>query len=131
MRIMWLNGSVPNLLPSFSEPAHKPQIVRGDAPSKVVVVGGSITVGHGALNGFPWPTYLSDWLADAFPTNQHISFHNGAVAGTMSDYMAVCSSVHIPLDASLVIFECVQPLQRILHGPAQSIRRMLASYHSQ
>lgn len=70
----------------------------------IAVVGGSITVGHGASDGFSWPTYFENWLKDAFP-NANVSFHNGAVAGTKSDYMCACHSSHIPHDADLVIIE--------------------------
>ena len=70
----------------------------------ITVVGGSITVGHGAADGFPWPLYFHHWLTDTFP-KANVSFHNGAVAGTKSDYMSVCHSSHIPHDTDLVIVE--------------------------
>lgn len=73
-------------------------------PVLISVVGGSNTVGHGAHNGFPWPRYLYSWLEDTFPA-ANISLHNGAVAGTTSEYMSLCNVLHIPRDSSVVILE--------------------------
>ena len=34
-----------------------------------------------------------------------VQVHNGAVAGTTSEYMSLCNNLHIPHDSSIVILE--------------------------
>ncbi|GAX72559.1 hypothetical protein CEUSTIGMA_g15.t1 [Chlamydomonas eustigma] len=80
------------------------EMQNGSSPFLVSVVGGSNTVGHGAINGFAWPRYLFNWLTDAFP-NRNITMHNGAVAGAMSEYISLCNGIHIPLESNMIILE--------------------------
>ncbi len=98
-------------------------------PTLITVAGGSNTVGHGAVNGFPWPRYLLNWFIDAFPnTNISVSYRyalvciacgpqnigfsdrpmqmtNGAVAGACSEYMSLCNLNHIPQSSNIIILE--------------------------
>ncbi|KAG1680790.1 hypothetical protein FOA52_008123 [Chlamydomonas sp. UWO 241] len=79
------------------------RLARGDR-TLVAVTGGSNTVGHGALNGFGWPVYLDHWLRDTFPAAS-VKMFNGAVAGSTSEYMSVCTLMHVPRNASIVVLE--------------------------
>jgi lysophospholipase L1-like esterase len=91
------------------------RLMRGEH-TVITAVGASITAGSGSMDGFPWPTYFHNWLMDAFPSS-NITFVNGAVVATMSDYMAVCSSSHIPNNTDLVILEyAVNDIPRTVHG---------------
>ena len=43
-------------------------------------------------------------LQDAYPQTK-VSIHNGAVAGTTSEYMSLCNNLHVPQNSSIVIVE--------------------------
>ncbi len=51
------------------------------------VTAGSITVGHGTIDGHSWTQYLLNWMVDHFGGN--VALVNGAVPGTPSAYMSV------------------------------------------
>lgn len=75
--------------------------LRAGVPTSMAVVGGSITVGLGA-DGFGEVVF--DRIKTAFSNNQ-LHFHNGAVGGVTSTYMASCMKWHVPTDVDLVIVE--------------------------
>ena len=79
------------------------QLIKGEH-TVITVVGGSITAGSGGSN---WTLYFREWLTDTFP-NAKVSFNNGAVLATKSDYMSVCHSSHIPRESDLVVLEYSQ-----------------------
>lgn len=56
-----------------------------------VTLGGSLTFGRGAssMGQTDWVPLLRGWLQAAFPGVDHV-VHNGAVAASPSEYMALC-----------------------------------------
>jgi hypothetical protein len=57
---------------------------------KVVLLGGSITLGSGGVDAPPYALRLESWLKAHFPNAE---VHMGAVGGTQSSYMALCIRV--------------------------------------
>lgn len=87
-------------------------------PLTVTSIGGSITQGQGVHNGLPWPYYLRNWIQETYkPSN--FTFHNGAVGGTVSHYMATCHSLHVPRVVSPYFLHAER--EEFLYTPALSL----------
>ncbi|KIJ41191.1 hypothetical protein M422DRAFT_209303 [Sphaerobolus stellatus SS14] len=74
-------------------------------PTKIGVIGGSISVGHG-LTRFEdkWSIRFSEEWKQFFP-NSKTTLVNGAVPATSSSYMSMCFGEHIDEDVDLVVVE--------------------------
>ncbi|KAL6752501.1 hypothetical protein V8C86DRAFT_2753172 [Haematococcus lacustris] len=113
----------------------------------VVVVGGSISAGAGAVDTHSWVEYLEDWLALHFNATRDLwrSRHkagpvhllNSAVPGTYSSYMSVCYNVHVPKTADIIIVEyslndaetlSETPFDNSVRRPFERLLRKLLSY---
>jgi hypothetical protein len=73
----------------------------------IAAIGGSITAGVWA-EGYPliWVSRMVDHLRQARkPGYGQIKLANGAVPGTISQYMSTCVRVHVPDDADVVLVE--------------------------
>jgi hypothetical protein len=63
--------------------------VRAGQPVSVAVIGGSISVGHGAVTGRPWVVRFYEWVNATFPVASATEAHNlrnGAAQGTMCGF---------------------------------------------
>mmetsp|Transcript_20365 Transcript_20365/g.61368 ORF Transcript_20365/g.61368 Transcript_20365/m.61368 type:complete len:555 (-) Transcript_20365:1448-3112(-) len=79
--------------------------LKNGEPINVVVVGGSITAGHGATpQYFNFGARFFHWMNDTFPHVGH-TFNNGALSGTKSIYMSMCVKGHVPDFADVVLVE--------------------------
>lgn len=74
-------------------------------PTKIGVIGGSISVGHALTNrNDKWPVRFSESWKKLFPKSE-TTLVNGAVPATGSSYMSMCFGEHIDNDVDLVIIE--------------------------
>ena len=74
-------------------------------PISVGVVGGSVSVGHGARsNREAWSGLMFDAIAARFPNPRH-RYLNGAVGASGSSYFEACVDWHVPVDADIVFLE--------------------------
>ncbi|KIJ41190.1 hypothetical protein M422DRAFT_255694 [Sphaerobolus stellatus SS14] len=83
-------------------------------PTKIGILGGSVTKGHGLRRNQVenWTArFLEAWKA-LFPNSQTVLI-NGAVPATGSDYYSVCFGEHIDNDVDLVIVELMINDQRL------------------
>ncbi|KAL4444598.1 hypothetical protein ABPG77_002415 [Micractinium sp. CCAP 211/92] len=104
------------------------KLMRGE-PITAAVLGGSVTFGQGARQ--PGVTdYASRalaWINATFPHPGHVLVRSG-VGGAISSYFALCTELHMPSDADLVILEFavndVNPDHR--RGHERLIRKLLA-----
>lgn len=71
------------------------------------VLGGSITTGHGAstYDSSWWPSFERLLRAHAGFAAKSLRFVNGAVAGTNSDFAALCVDTLLPHDVDVVFIE--------------------------
>lgn len=71
------------------------------------VLGGSITTGHGAsdYNSSWWPSFERLLRAHQRFAGKSLRFVNGAVAGTNSDFAALCVETLLPRDVDVVFIE--------------------------
>ncbi|KAJ9522489.1 hypothetical protein QJQ45_008221 [Haematococcus lacustris] len=116
----------------------------------VVVVGGSISAGAGAVDSHSWVEYLEDWMHLHFNASRDLTrkddkpgaVHvlNSAVPGTFSSYMSVCYNVHVPQTADIIVVEYAlndeQTLSNVLFDnsvrrPFERLLRHLLSYPNQ
>ena len=74
-------------------------------PTKIGVLGGSISVGHGLLrHEDKWSMRFTENWKNLFPRSE-TTLVNGAVPATSSSYMSLCFGEHIDDDVDLVIIE--------------------------
>lgn len=74
----------------------------------VAVVGGSISAGQGAVDAPAWPNWMYKILSGELPDGlnpQRLVMNNGAVPGTVSQYMSTCHNVHVPKEADIIFVE--------------------------
>ncbi|KAF8480602.1 hypothetical protein JB92DRAFT_3040853 [Gautieria morchelliformis] len=81
-------------------------------PTKIGVLGGSVTKGHGVSHTESWTTIFLDSWNKLFPKSK-TTFINGAVPATGSDYFSMCFGEHIDEDVDLVIVELLINDQRL------------------
>ena len=80
------------------------KLARGQ-PISVGIVGGSVSVGHGARsNRESWSGLMFDAIAARFPNPRH-RYLNGAVGACGSSYFEACVDWHVPMDADVVFLE--------------------------
>lgn len=72
-------------------------------PVSIVIVGGSVAAGQGAVHGNSFATRFYRWVQQAFPHPDH-RLHNAGIGGTNSMTFAACIGVLVA-DADLAIVE--------------------------
>lgn len=79
---------------------HRPRVV-------FAVLGGSITTGHGASSYDKswWPSFERLVRARGALEGKELVFHSGAVAGTNSNFAALCLASLLPPDVDVVFLE--------------------------
>lgn len=80
-------------------------------PTKIGVLGGSVTKGHGVSHVQNWTTLFLEAWKKLFPKSE-TTLTNGAVPATGSDYYSMCFGEHIDDDVDLVVVELLINDQR-------------------
>ena len=89
-------------------------------PVTVVMSGGSVTIGQGAIYDHPYAKRFFQWIQETFPNPKHV-LRNAAMSGITSAVASVCAKTLIP-DADLVIIEFTA------NDPIPSKRLSLGNY---
>lgn len=82
-------------------------------PLRAVSIGGSVTAGHGAMDGSPaaggasgtdYIQRLYSWIEDAFPGAAH-RLRNAAISGSVVSIFAMCATHMVHPDEDLIVVE--------------------------